>query len=63
MPDLDRVSAVRLLAESREALVVVPSRFENSPYTVLETIVAGRPLLTSREVPAVSGFAETAMQA
>ncbi len=49
LPDLDRVSAVRLLAESPDALVVIPSRFENSPYTALETIVAGRPLLTSRE--------------
>jgi glycosyltransferase involved in cell wall biosynthesis len=48
LPDLDRISAVRLLAESREALVVIASPVENSPYTVLEAIVAGRPLLTSR---------------
>lgn len=49
LPDLDRVSAVRFLAENERSLVVIPSRVENSPYTVLEAIIAGKPLLTSVE--------------
>ena len=49
LPDFDRLSACRYLAVRKRSLVVVPSFFENSPYTVLETAITGRPLITSAE--------------
>jgi glycosyltransferase involved in cell wall biosynthesis/GT2 family glycosyltransferase len=54
LPDFDRLSACRYLAARKRSLVVVPSFFENSPYTVLETAITARPLITS----AVGGAAE-----
>ena len=45
--DCDRISAARHLTESPGALVVIPSPEENSPYTVLEALVMGKPLITS----------------
>jgi glycosyltransferase involved in cell wall biosynthesis len=54
LPDFDRLSACRYLAARKRSLVVVPSFFENSPYTVLEAAISGRPLITS----AIGGAAE-----
>lgn len=47
LPDMDRDAAAAYLIDRKKALVIVPSPVENSPYTVLETIALGRPLLTS----------------
>ena len=47
LPDLDRLSAARYLTENARSLVVIASSVENSPYTVLEAAVLGKPLLTS----------------
>ena len=54
LPDFDRLSACRYLSDRKRSVVVVPSFFENSPYTVLETAISARPLITS----AVGGAAE-----
>jgi glycosyltransferase involved in cell wall biosynthesis/GT2 family glycosyltransferase len=45
--NLDRDAAVRELLALRRPLVVVASPFENSPYTVLEVLALGVPLLSS----------------
>jgi len=47
LTDFDRISAARYLAGNPAALVVIPSPEENSPYTVLEAAVLGKPLITS----------------
>lgn len=47
MPDCDRIAAGRYLAENERSVVVVASRFENSPYAVVEAAVAGKPLICS----------------
>ncbi len=44
---LDRRGALSFLAARPDALVVIPSSAENSPYTVVEAISVGRPVLTS----------------
>ncbi len=49
LPDLGRTEAARYLVSNPRSLVVVPSPVENSPYTVLEAISLGKPLLTSSE--------------
>ncbi|MGN7805316.1 glycosyltransferase [Ensifer sp. 22521] len=46
--DLDRLEALAFLASRPATLVVIPSSAENSPYTVVETLAAGRAVLTSR---------------
>lgn len=43
---LDRNGVARFLAANSDAIVVIPSE-ENSPYTVLEALVLGKPLLTA----------------
>jgi glycosyltransferase involved in cell wall biosynthesis len=48
-PDFDRQAAAAYLVGNPRSLVVVPSPVENSPYTVLEAVVLGKPLLTSTE--------------
>ncbi len=45
--DLDRRGALAFLASRPDALVVIPSSAENSPYTVVEAMSVGRPVLTS----------------
>ena len=47
LPDFDRPGAARYLAANRRSVVVIPSRIENSPYTILEAAIAGKPLITS----------------
>lgn len=47
LPDMDRDAATAYLIDRKKALVIVPSPIENSPYTVLEAVALGRPLLTS----------------
>lgn len=47
LPDHDRAMAAEYLTSTQQPLVVVPSPYENSPYTVLETIALGLPLITS----------------
>lgn len=47
LPDLDRDRATDYLAGNPNALVVIPSPQENSPYTVLEAIALGKRILTS----------------
>jgi len=49
LPDYDRVAASRYLASNRHSVVVIPSPVENSPYTVLEAAIAGKPLITSAD--------------
>ena len=49
LPDMDRSQAANYLVSNPRSLVVVPSPVENSPYTVLETVALGKPLLTSSE--------------
>jgi glycosyltransferase involved in cell wall biosynthesis len=44
---LSRTEAARFLRSAKAPLVVVPSPHENSPYTVLETLVLGLPMLAS----------------
>ncbi len=44
---LDRPSALRYLAQARDAVVVVPSPEENAPYAVIEAALAGLPVVTS----------------
>lgn len=46
---LDRRGALAFLRTRPDALVVMPSSAENSPYTVLEAIAVGRAVLTSKE--------------
>ncbi|ALN92793.1 glycosyl transferases group 1 family protein [Lysobacter gummosus] len=43
----DRSGVAAYLASLRAPMVVVPSPFENSPYTVLETVAIGVPLISS----------------
>lgn len=45
---LGRLDALAFLASRPKALVVIPSSAENSPYTVVEAMAAGRPIVTSR---------------
>lgn len=48
LPNLGRDEALSYLADAANgAVVVVPSREENSPYTVLETLIQGIPVVTS----------------
>ena len=47
LPDFDRIQAARYMAASRSAVVVIPSPVENSPYTVLEAVAVGKPIITS----------------
>ena len=49
LPDMGRDAAAAYLIAHKKALVVVPSPVENSPYTVLEAIALGKPLLTSND--------------
>ncbi len=49
LPDLDKISACRYIANRKRGIVIVPSSSENSPYTVLEAAIAGRPLITSAD--------------
>lgn len=46
---LNRAEAIRLLRERQNALVVIPSRAENSPYTLVEAIATNNVVLTSIE--------------
>lgn len=46
---LDRSGAADFLSGLASPLVVVPSPFENSPYTVLEAVALGMPLVSSCE--------------
>lgn len=43
----DRMDAINFLRSREGALVVIPSTEENSPYTVVEALAAGRPVVTS----------------
>jgi glycosyltransferase involved in cell wall biosynthesis len=47
LPDSDRIAACRAVAANDRAVVVIPSRIENSPYTVVEAAILGKPLITS----------------
>ncbi len=47
LPDMDRAASTRHLTVNPRSLVVIASPVENSPYTVLETAVLGKALLTS----------------
>jgi glycosyltransferase involved in cell wall biosynthesis len=47
LPDCGRVEASRYIARNDRSVVVVPSRIENSPYTVLEAAIIGKPVVTS----------------
>lgn len=42
-----RYNAAKYIAESENSLVIIPSVSENSPYTVLETLYIGKPVLCS----------------
>jgi glycosyltransferase involved in cell wall biosynthesis/GT2 family glycosyltransferase len=44
---LDRAAAIAFLRSQAASLVVIPSPEENSPFTVVEAIAAGNPVLTS----------------
>jgi glycosyltransferase involved in cell wall biosynthesis len=44
----DRPSALRYLAQARDAVVVVPSPEENAPYAIIEAALAGLPVVTSK---------------
>lgn len=46
---LDRYGALNYLASNPRSTVVIPSPTENSPYTVLEASVIGKPVVTSAE--------------
>lgn len=43
----DRMDSIVFLGSQRDALVVIPSNAENSPYTVVEALAANCPILTS----------------
>ncbi|MWV24634.1 glycosyltransferase [Methylobacterium sp. 2A] len=45
----NRDAAQAFLRNQQDSLVVIPSRVENSPYTVVEAIICGQPILTSIE--------------
>ncbi len=47
LPDLGRQEAAAYLESNPRSVVVIPSPAENSPYTVLEAVALGKPLLTS----------------
>lgn len=49
LPGLDRHDAMRYLAQAQDALVLVASQAENSPYAVFEALALNLPVLTSRE--------------
>ena len=53
LPDFDRLQAARYLVASKASVVVIPSPAENSPYTVLEAIAVGKPIITSDQGGAV----------
>lgn len=44
---LDRSGAARYLALANNSLVIIPSAYENSPYTVLEALALKKPILCS----------------
>lgn len=44
---MNRAESFKFLSSETNSLVVIPSSAENSPYTVVEAISAGRPVLTS----------------
>lgn len=44
---LDRYGALRYLVDNPRSVVVIPSPTENSPYTVVEASVIGKPVITS----------------
>lgn len=44
----DRTAATAYLASLNSPIAVIPSPFENSPYTVLEAVAIGLPLICSR---------------
>lgn len=58
MPSLNRDQAAAWLAGREETLVVVPSPHENSPYTVLEALALGLPVLSSSSGGAPELYAE-----
>lgn len=47
--NLDRYGALEYLAGNERSLPVICSPIENSPYTVVEACLIGKPLLTSRD--------------
>ena len=47
LPDCDRIAACRAITANDRSVVVIPSRVENSPYTVMEAVIAGKPLIAS----------------
>lgn len=47
IPNFNRLEAMRYLSERRGALVVIPSPEENLPYTVMEAMALGKPVLSS----------------
>ena len=47
LPDSDRIAACRAIAANDRSVVVIPSRIENSPYTVMEAAILGKPMITS----------------
>jgi glycosyltransferase involved in cell wall biosynthesis len=49
LPNFDRNQAAEYLSAHSDAIVVIPSPIENSPYTVLEAIALGKPIITSRD--------------
>ena len=49
LPDMGRQDAAAYLEGNPRSVVVIPSPVENSPYTVLEAVALGKPLLTSCE--------------
>lgn len=49
LPDMGRQAAAAYLEGNPRSVVVIPSPVENSPYTVLEAVALGKPLLTSCE--------------
>ena len=47
LPDCDRIAACRAITANDRSVVVIPSRVENSPYTVMEAAIARKPLIAS----------------
>jgi glycosyltransferase involved in cell wall biosynthesis len=47
LPDCDRIAACRAIAANDRSVVVIPSRIENSPYTVMEAAIIGKPVIAS----------------
>jgi glycosyltransferase involved in cell wall biosynthesis len=53
LPDFDRMQAHAYMSANARAVVVVASPVENAPFTVLEAIVSGKPLITSLDGGAI----------